>query len=74
MFPVGAEWDLRAAASSTLRVFAALLSGDGLPRRPGDNGTITVSITGCREQIPDPDFYAECIEEAFSELRAAAVS
>ncbi len=38
------------------------------------NGTITVSITGCREQIPDPGFYAECIEEAFSELRAVAVS
>jgi hypothetical protein len=38
------------------------------------NGTITVSITGCREQMPDPGFYAECIEEAFSELREAAVS
>ena len=38
------------------------------------NGDITVSITGCREQMPDPSFYAECIEASFRELREAAVS
>jgi diacylglycerol O-acyltransferase len=37
------------------------------------NGAITVSITGCRDQLPDPEFYAECLEESFKELRAAAV-
>lgn len=37
------------------------------------NGTLTVSITGCRDQLPDPEFYAECLEKSFNELRAAAV-
>ena len=38
------------------------------------NGAITVSITGCRDQMPDPDFYAECLDASFKELREAAVS
>jgi diacylglycerol O-acyltransferase len=37
------------------------------------NGAITVSVTGCREQLPDPEFYAECLEASFIELRSAAV-
>ena len=35
-------------------------------------GTITVTVTCCREQMPDPAFYSECIQESFDELRAAA--
>jgi WS/DGAT/MGAT family acyltransferase len=38
------------------------------------NGAITVSVTACRDQMPDPSFYAECIEASFGELREAAVS
>jgi len=38
------------------------------------NGAITVSVTACRDQMPDPSFYAECIEASFRELREAAVS
>jgi hypothetical protein len=38
------------------------------------NGAITVSVTGCRDQMPDPTFYAECIEASFRELRAEAVT
>lgn len=38
------------------------------------NGTITVAITACRAQMPDPSFYAECIEASFRELREAAVA
>ena len=38
------------------------------------NGTITVSIVGCREQLPDPSFYADCLDEAFAELHEAAVA
>jgi hypothetical protein len=34
-------------------------------------GEITVSFTSCREMIPDPDFYAKCIEESFEEMLAA---
>ena len=32
----------------------------------------TVTFTACRELLPDPDFYAQCIEDSFEELRAAA--
>jgi WS/DGAT/MGAT family acyltransferase len=34
-------------------------------------GEITVSFTSCREMIPDPAFYAECIQQSFEELKAA---
>ncbi|MDR3500329.1 MAG: wax ester/triacylglycerol synthase family O-acyltransferase [Parvibaculum sp.] len=34
-------------------------------------GEITISFTSCREMIPDPAFYAECIQESFEELKAA---
>lgn len=38
------------------------------------NGTIAVSVTSCRQQMPDPGFYAECIDASFRELREAAVA
>jgi len=38
------------------------------------NGVIAVCVTACRNQMPDPSFYAECIEASFRELREAAVS
>ena len=34
-------------------------------------GEITVSFTSCRDMIPDPDFYAQCIQESFDEMLAA---
>lgn len=33
-------------------------------------GQICVNITAARDLLPDPDFYAECIEESFKEYRA----
>ena len=35
-------------------------------------GEATISFTACRELLPDPEFYIECIEESFEELLAAA--
>ncbi|TNE32485.1 MAG: wax ester/triacylglycerol synthase family O-acyltransferase, partial [Alphaproteobacteria bacterium] len=32
----------------------------------------TISFTACRELLPDPEFYIQCIEESFGELLAAA--
>lgn len=29
----------------------------------------TIAFTACREVIPDPEFYAQCIEDSFGELR-----
>ena len=32
----------------------------------------TISFTACRKLMPDPDFYVQCIEESFEELRDLA--
>ena len=36
-------------------------------------GTITLSFTACRDKLPDPAFYASCLQEAFEELRDATL-
>ncbi|MGI9592464.1 MAG: WS/DGAT/MGAT family O-acyltransferase [Myxococcota bacterium] len=35
-------------------------------------GTLTITVTCCRETLPDPAFYAECLNDSFEELRLAA--
>lgn len=35
-------------------------------------GQFTVSATSCRDMMPDPDFYRECLQASFDELDAAA--
>lgn len=32
----------------------------------------TIAFTACRDLMPDPDFYAQCIEDSFHELRDTA--
>ncbi len=34
-------------------------------------GNISVSFTACRKLMPDPEFYAECLEDSFDELKEA---
>ncbi len=34
-------------------------------------GQATVTFTACRKMMPDPEFYGQCIEESFEELKAA---
>jgi WS/DGAT/MGAT family acyltransferase len=34
-------------------------------------GSITLSFTACRDMMPDPEFYAKCVRESFTELQAA---
>ena len=36
-------------------------------------GDITISFTSCREMLPDPAFYAECLEASFDDLAVAVV-
>jgi hypothetical protein len=31
---------------------------------------IFISPTSCREQLPDPEFFAQCIRDSFQELLA----
>ena len=35
-------------------------------------GTLTITVTSCREQLPDPEVYADCIQASFDELSEAA--
>ena len=35
------------------------------------NGEITISVSACRNMMPDPAFYAECLQTSFDELAAA---
>jgi diacylglycerol O-acyltransferase / wax synthase len=36
-------------------------------------GTINLSFSACRDMLPDPAFYAQCLQESFDELYAAAL-
>ena len=36
------------------------------------SGRISISVTACRDQMPDPSFYAECLQASFDELLTAA--
>ena len=35
-------------------------------------GTLCICAVSCREMLPDPEFFASCVREAFAELAAAA--
>ena len=37
-------------------------------------GSINLSFTACRDMLPDPAFYADCLQASFEELRDAALS
>lgn len=36
-------------------------------------GTITISFTACRDMLPDPAFYADCLQASYDELKKAAL-
>ena len=46
-------------------LFHAVISGAG---------RISINFTACREMLPDPEFYQQCLQEAYDELKAAALS
>ena len=46
-------------------LFHAVLSGAG---------KIVINFIACREMLPDPEFYQQCLAEAYAELLAAATS
>lgn len=37
-------------------------------------GRITLSFTACRDMLPDPGFYAQCLQESFDELKVATAA
>jgi len=36
-------------------------------------GQIMISMTACREMVPDPEFFAECLQRSFDKLKAATI-
>jgi hypothetical protein len=32
-------------------------------------GEVSVAFTACRDMLPDPDFYTECIDASFEDLK-----
>jgi len=36
------------------------------------SGKCNISINACREMMPDPAFYAECLNESFNEMLLAS--
>ena len=37
------------------------------------DGKIFVSVTSCREMLPDPEFFSECLQESYDELKGATI-
>jgi diacylglycerol O-acyltransferase len=37
------------------------------------NGRISIAINACRKLMPDPEFYAQCIQASYEELRDATL-
>lgn len=37
-------------------------------------GKFNISVSACREMMPDPAFYAQCLQESFDELLAASIA
>ena len=57
------------------RMYGAGMIGDGMGLiHPVMSycGDITISFTSCREMLPDPGFYTECLLESFDDLAEAA--
>jgi hypothetical protein len=36
-------------------------------------GEVTASFTSCREMLPDPEFFEDCLRESYDDLRAATL-
>jgi len=36
-------------------------------------GQITISVTSCRKMMPDPEFFGECLQASYDELREATI-
>ena len=53
--------------------FGPVIEGGGLFHTiTGMDFEVTISVTSCRELLPDIPFYVECLRESFAELREAA--
>lgn len=71
----GLQIPLYFAGAQMLTTFGTgpVLDGNGLFHAISSYcGQLGIAFTSCREMIPDPAFYAECIQASFDELKGAA--
>ncbi len=73
----GATYYLMGAKSVSQMSLGTLLPNVGLfqtvSSQVHDNkGTLSISFVACRKMMPDPAFYAQCLQESFTALHKAA--
>jgi len=70
----GPRHPLYMAGAKLVAMYGAGMIGDGMGLiHPVLSycGDMTISFTSCREMLPDPAFYADCLRDSFTELAAA---
>jgi len=73
----GPRHPLYMAGAKLIAMYGAGMIGDGMGLiHPVMSycGDITISFTSCREMLPDPAHYAECLRESFASLAEATSS
>jgi diacylglycerol O-acyltransferase / wax synthase len=73
----GPRHPLYMAGAQLVRMYSAgmITEGMGLIHPVSSYcGDITISFTSCREMLPDPAHYAECLQQSFDDLAAATGS
>jgi WS/DGAT/MGAT family acyltransferase len=70
----GPRHPLYMAGAQLVAMYGAGMIGDGMGLiHPVMSycGDITISFTSCREMLPNPGFYAQCLRDSFADLDAA---
>jgi len=69
----GVPFDLYFCGAQMQRSYAMAPLGDGMGifhAITGIKENMSISVTACRDMVPDPAFYAECVRESFEEYLA----
>lgn len=66
---------LRGARLHDILAFGPLVDQAGLFHGiTSIGGAMSISFTSCRDMLPDPEFYKQCLADSFEQLRSAALS
>ena len=66
---------LAGARLHSLLALGPLMDGTGLFHGViSGGGRISITFVACREMIPDPEFYRECLQQAWDQLQAATLA
>ncbi len=66
---------LRGARLHDILAFGPLVDQAGLFHGVTSiGGSMAITFTSCRDMLPDPSFYRQCLEDSFIELRSACLS